>query len=124
MLAPPAVEDARSSLEYWSGRRQRLPLYRRAARREADAMAARWRQRLRAAEQARFDATLPGRLLAALGLSRFWPTRPALDKRALVGVGWFLVPRQLKIAVWATAFAFVVLAGSVAALVVTLAQLL
>jgi hypothetical protein len=122
MLAPPAIEDARSSLEYWAGRRQTLPLYRRAARREADEMATRWRQRVRAAEQARFDASLPGRVLVALGLSRFWPTRPAVDARALLGMGWMLVPGQLKVAVWATAFAFVLLAGTFAALVVALVQ--
>ena len=39
MLAPPPLEDARNSLEFWQGRRKTLPLYRRAARREAKEMA-------------------------------------------------------------------------------------
>ena len=39
MLAPPPLEDARSSLDYWRRRRKSLPLYRRAARREAKEIA-------------------------------------------------------------------------------------
>jgi hypothetical protein len=40
------IEEAREALEFWSRRAQRLPWYRRAARREAEAMALRWRARL------------------------------------------------------------------------------
>jgi hypothetical protein len=43
------IEEAREALEFWSRRTQRLPWYRRAARREARAMTARWRERLVAA---------------------------------------------------------------------------
>jgi hypothetical protein len=43
------IEEAREALEFWSRRAQRLPWYRRAARREAEAMALRWRARLVAA---------------------------------------------------------------------------
>ena len=60
MLAPPSADDARSSLEYWERRRAALPVYRRAARREARDMAARWQDRLLAAEQARADFRLKG----------------------------------------------------------------
>ena len=45
MLAPPPVEDARSSLEFWERRRRSLPLYRVSARREAKVMAGRWQVR-------------------------------------------------------------------------------
>jgi hypothetical protein len=47
MRAPPPLEDARSSLEYWQRRRKALPLYRRAARREAKEMTVRWQERVR-----------------------------------------------------------------------------
>src|SRR5438477_529096 len=35
MLAPPPLDDARRSLDYWRGRGKTLPLYRRAVRPEA-----------------------------------------------------------------------------------------
>src|SRR6476619_7718091 len=68
MLAPPPLEDARRSLEYWQQRHRALPLYRRRDRREAIEMARRWETRVRAAQQARFDASPIGRMLAAFGL--------------------------------------------------------
>ena len=78
MLAPPPLEDARSSLEYWQRRRKALPLYRRSARREAKEMAVRWQERVRAAELARFEASTVGRLFARLGISSVWFSRARL----------------------------------------------
>ena len=43
------MDDGIEALEYWRGRRDRLPWRRRAARREADLMVANWEQRLRSA---------------------------------------------------------------------------
>jgi hypothetical protein len=97
MLAPPALEDARSSLEYWEERQRALPLYKRGARREAREMAARWQERVRAAERIRFEATVAGRILAAVGLSRFF-VRPAWStKGGLIVFAWTFLPRRLKL---------------------------
>ena len=94
MLAPPPLEDARRSLEFWRSRKQALPLYKRAARREADTMIARWQERVRAAERARFDATPLGWLLAKL-----WPGRVAIDRRTVVGFAWKSTPPALRLVV-------------------------
>src|SRR5262245_24394309 len=69
MLAPPPLEDARSSLEYWERRRKALPIYKRSARREAKEMAVRWEERARAAELAGFDERCATRPLTRLGIS-------------------------------------------------------
>jgi hypothetical protein len=97
MLAPPPLEDARRSLEYWERRRESLPLHRRGARREAREMAARWSDRVQAAERAQFEATLLGRALKAVGASMLvnawaWPTKGRVSAFA-----WVLVPRQIKL---------------------------
>ena len=97
MLAPPPLEDARRSLEYWERRQKSLPLYQRRARREARELAQRWESRVRAAERFRFEATAFGRILAALGLSSFWPQRARFDKQRLFIVAWALTPRTLKL---------------------------
>jgi len=97
MLAPPPLEDARSSLEFWQRRHKALPLYKRGARREAREMTARWEERVAAAERARFERTPAGRLLAAVGLLRFvpFPLRPT--KGWALGFAWAIVPRQAKL---------------------------
>jgi hypothetical protein len=97
MLAPPPLEDARSSLEFWRRRHKALPLYKRGARREAREMTARWEERVAAAERARFERTPAGRLLAAVGLLRFvpFPLRPT--KGWVLGFAWAIVPRQAKL---------------------------
>src|SRR5262245_10297532 len=97
MLAPPPLEDARSSLQYWQRRRKRLPLYRRAARREAKEMAGRWERRVDAAEQLAFEASTVGRLLATLGLSSPWLRRVRAAKGAMVWLGWIVVTRKLRL---------------------------
>ena len=47
--APPDLGDGLESLVYWRGRRNRLPWYRRRARREAAQMIVVWERRVRAA---------------------------------------------------------------------------
>src|SRR5262245_44149671 len=92
MLAPPPLEDARSSLQYWQRRRKRLPLYRRAARREAKEMAGRWERRVDAAEQLAFEARTVGRLLSSP-----WLRRVRAAKGAMVWLGWIVVTRKLRL---------------------------
>jgi hypothetical protein len=124
MLAPPPLDEARSSLEYWQTRRRALPRYRRGARREAREMAARWEDRVRAAERLRFDASLLGRALAALGISSAWIWQFRFRKREVVRLGWSLVPRKLKLAAGTVAVTGLILAvGAIAGLVLALAQL-
>jgi hypothetical protein len=124
MLAPPPLEDARSSLEYWKRRRKALPLYRRAARREAKQMAIRWQERVRAAELALFEASLVGRLLAGLGLSSLWLRRVRFAKEALVWASWVVVMRKVKLVVGGlAALGLILVVATVAALVVVVAQL-
>ena len=97
MLAPPPLEDARRSLEYWERRQKTLPLYQRRARREAREMALRWAERVRAAERVRFEATVFGRILASLGLSGLWAQRVRFGKQRLLFLAWVLTPRPLKL---------------------------
>ncbi len=116
MLAPPPLEEARRSLEYWRRRRQSLPLYKRSARREADAMVASWQERVRAAERARFDATLLGWIVA-----KIWPGRVLLDRRTVVGFAWRRTPHPLRLAAAGfVAVSLVMVAGAVAALALLL----
>lgn len=97
LLAPPPLEDARRSLEYWERRRSSLRIYQRAARREASEMALRWEARVRAAERIRFEATLFGRILAAVGLSALWAQWPRMR---LASVAWRFLPRPVKLAAY------------------------
>src|SRR3954447_9665888 len=95
MREPPPLEQARASLDYWMQRRASLPLYKRSARREADEMIRRCRERVAEAERRRYGTGVLGlvrRMLAGDGPS--WGT-------ARVGVAsliWMLVPRQLVMA--------------------------
>jgi hypothetical protein len=121
LSAPPPIDEARSSLEYWQQRRKSLPLYRRSARREAGEMATRWDARLRAAEDARFESSLLGRLVIALGLSVPWVRRVRFTKRGLILLAWAFVPRNVKLIAGGVVAAWLVLlAGLVAAAVVLL----
>jgi hypothetical protein len=121
LSAPPPIDEARSSLEYWQQRRKSLPLYRRSARREAGEMATRWDARLRAAEDARFESSLLGRLVIALGLSVPWVRRVRFTKRGLILLAWAFVPRNVKLIAGGVVAAWLVLlAGLIAAAVVLL----
>jgi hypothetical protein len=97
MLAPPPLEDARRSLEYWQRRRSSLRLYQRAARREAREMALRWEERVRDAERIRFEATVFGRILKGVGLTALWAQWSALSKQRLLLLAWALMPRPVKL---------------------------
>jgi hypothetical protein len=124
MLAPPPLEDARSSLDYWQRRRRSLPLHRRAARREATEMTAHWQERVHAAEQTRFESSLVGRLLTALGLSSLWLRRVRLGKQELFWLAWAVVPRRLKLFVGVLAAATMIFVlGVLLALAVVVVQL-
>jgi hypothetical protein len=97
MLAPPPLDDARRSLSYWQERRRRLPVYQRSARREAREMAIRWEGRVRQAELLRFEATVAGRVLKAVGLSRLYGRVLPLTKGRFLAVAWAVTPRRLKL---------------------------
>lgn len=124
MLAPPPLEDARSSHDYWRRRRKRLPVYRLAARREAKEMTIIWQERVRAAELVAFEATPVGRILAAIGLSGHWIRRAHLAKRVTVWLVWGLFFRKLRLVAGGIAAAGVLMVvGVVALLVLAIAQL-
>jgi hypothetical protein len=63
-------------------------------------MALRWEARVRAAERIRYEATLLGRVLAAVGLSALWTQRSRLREQHLLAVAWGFVPRQVKLAAY------------------------
>jgi hypothetical protein len=96
MLAPPPLEQARASLEYWSQRRSGLPFYRLRDRREADEMIRRWRTRLAAAERARFGTGLVG-LFRRL-LAREQPPWTVWQGPALIALAWRFMPRPVALA--------------------------
>jgi hypothetical protein len=124
MLAPPPLEDARSSLEFWQRRRKKLPLYRLGARREAKEMTIFWEERVQAAEQAQFESTPVGRLLAMLGISSLWLRRARLAKRVATWLVWTLVFRKLKlVAGGIAAVGVLMVVGVVVVLALAIAQL-
>ncbi len=99
MREPPPLEQARASLDYWMQRRARLALYKRSARREADEMIRRCRQRVAEAERRRYGAGVVGfvrRLLA--GDTPQW----LVVRSGVLAFAWALLPRRLVYA--ATAF--------------------
>jgi hypothetical protein len=65
LQAPPDLSDGLDSLAYWRGRRERLPWYRRRAKREAARMVVVWERRVRAAMLRQRGAPLAARFLAA-----------------------------------------------------------
>jgi hypothetical protein len=121
MLAPPPLEDAKRSLEYWQMRRKALPLYRRAARREAKEMTVRWQERVRAAELARFEASLAGRMLARLGISSIWFQRMRLGSELMSWVVWAVVLRKVKLVLGSFALIGVLIVVLLAVLIAQLA---
>jgi hypothetical protein len=124
MLAPPPLEDARRSLEYWVRRQKSLRLYQRSARREAREMALRWEARVRAAERVRFDGTLLGRIVRTLGLSGLVASRLPLRKGRLLVLAWALVPRRFKLVAYGVVAAWLVVAVAMfAVLAAVFAQL-
>ena len=124
MLAPPPLEEARNSLEYWQRRRKVLPLYRLAARREARQMTVQWQKTVRAAERARFESSPVGRLLAAIGISGRWTERMLRARKVLLWLAWAVVTRKAKLVLGGVAAAtLIVVIAVVAAVVLVVAQL-
>ena len=117
MLAPPPLEDARSSLEFWERRRRNLPLYRVSARREAKAMVGRWHQRVVDAELVRFERSFFGRVLKRVGLSRVWVQRGSVGRGLVFDMAWVLVSRRTRPRQGGGAVAFVVVLAVITALV-------
>jgi hypothetical protein len=117
MLAPPALDDARRSLAYWERRRKALPLYQRRARQEAREMAARWEARVREAERVRFESSVLGRALTALGLSRLIGHRVRLTKWGLLSLAWAFLPRKIKLVAGGLVAAWVIVVLGVLTLV-------
>jgi hypothetical protein len=123
MLAPPLLEDALSSLEFWCQRRSRLPFFRLAERREADEMIRRWRARVEAAERARYGTGLFGGI-RRLFASR-WPAWPLGPRTALVAIAWRMLPRRVAmIAVAALGTVLLGLVGISLGVAILLAQVL
>jgi hypothetical protein len=77
------LEDARESLFYWETRLERLPLHAVRKRREARAMAARWRERVSEAERLQYGAGLLGAILLMLAERRL-PLRAQTTGRRLL----------------------------------------
>ena len=121
MLAPPPLDDARRSLEYWRRRQKTLPVYKRRARQEAREMTLRWDERVREAERLQFDSTVLGRILKAVGVSSFYRRNVRITKWRLVTFGWALVPRNLKLVAGGLIAAWLIVLLGVAALAVHLA---
>jgi hypothetical protein len=96
MLAPPPLEDCRSSLEFWERRGRNLPLFRVAARREASRMVVEWKERVRSAEQAAFEARGVGRFLKDLGVPRIWLRRARLAQQVLIWFARVITARRVR----------------------------
>ena len=73
-------------------------------------MAARWQERLRAAERARFESTFLGRLLAPLGISYLRVT-----KRGVFHFAWAVAPQPLRLVLVGVAAAWLLVALAVSA---------
>jgi hypothetical protein len=124
MSAPPPLDDARRSLEYWERRHQALPLYNRRARREARETALRWEGRVRDAERARLESSVLGRALTALGLSRLFAYRVRFTKLGLLSLAWAFLPHRIKLVAAGLLAAWVIVAvGLITAVAVVFAQL-
>jgi ribosomal protein L22 len=117
MLAPPPLEDARSSLEFWQRRHKSLPVYRVSARREAKVMAGRWQERVIDAELVRFERTFFGRLLKRMGVSRIWVQRGSVGRGIVFDVAWALLSRRMQPRGSGRAVAFVAVLAVITALV-------
>src|SRR3954469_12908718 len=96
LTAPPPLEQARESLEYWTRRRASLPGYKRAARREADEMMRRCRARVAEAQRRHYGTGLMG-LVGGVraGAGASWGA-VRVGAAALV---WMFMPRRLLMVV-------------------------
>lgn len=101
------LTDAREALAYWENRARRLPRHAVRRRREAREMAARWRDRVAAAEREAYGAGILGAILL-LAAERRLPQRTSAAAR--------LVARRTAqaVAIVAVAIFALALAGAVA----------
>jgi hypothetical protein len=83
-------------------------------------MAVRWQERVRAAELARFEASVAGRLLARVGISSVWYQRVQVASQLLSWVAWAVVLRKVKLVLTSFAALGILI---VVLLVVLIAQL-
>jgi hypothetical protein len=90
LQAPPDLSDGLDSLTYWRGRRERLPWYRRRARREAARMVVVWERRVRSALVRQPGVPLASRFLAVRLLAAA-PLRRVARRAAFVAVGTALL---------------------------------
>ena len=82
-------------------------------------MKARCEERVRAAEQARFEASPVGRLLAALGISSLWFRRIRSAEPVVFWLAWAFVARRLRlVAGGLLGVALILMVGALAALLV------
>lgn len=72
LQAPPDLSEGTEALAYWRGRRERLPWYRVAARREAARMTVVWERRVRAALIQQRGLSVGMRLQAVRVISAVW----------------------------------------------------
>jgi hypothetical protein len=117
LTAPPPLEQARESLAYWTRRRASLPVYKRAARREADEMMSRCRQRVAEAERRLYGTGLMGlvrRMLAGDGPS--W----GAVRMGFVALVWMFLPKRLLMVATAFLLAWLLVALLVVAALVQL----
>jgi hypothetical protein len=99
------LHDARDSLEYWEERARRLPRYAVRKRREARAMASRWRARVLDAERRTYGDGFLGAAMM-LVIERRLPTRVRSSGRraARVAVGTGVAVIAASTAVFMLAF--------------------
>ena len=87
-------------------------------------MTASWQERVREAEQARFESSVIGRLLAGLGISSPSLRRLTVAKNVLVWLAWVFVTRKVKVVAGGVAAAGLILfAAVVTVVIVVFAQL-
>jgi len=104
-MAATDLHDARESLAYWEERARRLPVYALRKRREARAMASRWRGRVVDAERSTYGEGLLGTALM-LVFERRLPVRMKTSGRraARIAVGTGLAFVAASAAVFTLAF--------------------
>jgi len=89
-------------------RLERLLVQLRASASTAREMAARWEDRVREAELLRFESTVAGRILKAVGLSGLYGRVLPLSKGRLLWFAWAVTPRRLKLVAGGLVAAWVV----------------
>jgi len=101
LQAPPDLRDGVESLAYWRRRRERLPWYRLAARREAARMVMVWERRVRAALLRQRGVALAPRLQGVLLIARTqlrrWTRRAAFVLAMTTAIVLVLAPAAVAL---------------------------